>query len=98
MTFKELKNKIKEEQKTLAQEIKEYKGFRKECQDGYVEGLWHRQNDYRHTHIAYCEFFNRTPYERIEQPSDWNKPNSDRLKFQQMEWTTKLDEALRDCA
>jgi len=40
MTFKELKNKIKEEQKLLAQKIKEQKSKRKSVADGYVEGLF----------------------------------------------------------
>jgi len=101
MTFKELKLKVKEEQKFLAQEIKEQKGTRKEVPDGYVDGLVYDQNDYRHHHIAYCEFFNGTPYALIEQPRDNNKPFSNTLESIKNQWETEIDEvdeALRDCA
>jgi hypothetical protein len=98
MTFKELKHEIKEEQKALAQEIKELKGTRKEVQYGYVEGLEWLQNDYRHTHIAYCTFFNNTPYEKIEQPREDNKPSKVKIDSHLTIWMGKIDEALRNCA
>lgn len=98
MTFKELKNKIKEEQKILAQDIKDFKEQRKDSPDGYVEGLWHRQNDYRHIHIAYCQYFNNTPYNLIEQPRDGNKPDSRRLRNISTSWEMVTGEALRNCA
>lgn len=98
MTYKELKNKIKEEQKDLAQKIKELKGKRKQMPSGYVEGLWYNQDSYRHTHIAYCQFFNKTPYDRIEQPQEYNKPRSHSIKSKITIWESKLDEALCDCA
>lgn len=66
MTFKELKKQIKEEQKQAAQQIKELKSKRKESSCGYVFGLDRKRFDYRHRHIAYCSFFNKTPYEKIE--------------------------------
>ena len=97
MTFKELKNKIKEEQKSLAHHIKELKGRRKQEPDGYVEGLWHRRDEYRHNHIAYCEFFNNTPYNMIEKfpREDPVRHRIDRFKSQ---WAEQIDEALRHCA
>lgn len=98
MTFKELKLKIKEEQKLLAEHIKELKGTRKDVPDGYVEGLWHRKNEYRHTHIMYCHFFNNTPYEKIEQPREGNKSISHKLDNLRKGWEAEIDEALRDCA
>jgi hypothetical protein len=99
MTFKELKLKIKEEQKDLAQKIKELKGKRKQVPDGYVDGLWNYRNIYRHTHIAYCQFFNNTPYALIEQPRDDNKPVTHRLDKLKQDWEVEIDEeALRDCA
>jgi hypothetical protein len=98
MTYKELKNKIKEEQKDLAQKIRELKGKRKEVSDGYVQGLWHYQDDYRHTHIAYCQFFNNTPYGLIEQPREDNKPRKTKIQSHFTIWESKIDEALRDCA
>jgi len=97
MTFKELKNKIKEEQKTLAQKIKELKGKRKSVADGYVEGLFMNSYQYRHTHIAYCQFFNRTPYGMIEQTCH-EDPNKQKIKNLINNWETEIDEALRDCA
>jgi hypothetical protein len=98
MTYKELKNKIKEEQKDLAQKIKELKGKRKKVADGLVMGLWHYQNDYRHIHIAYCQFFNNTPYDKIENPRKGNYPVSSKIEFYKGKWEGLLDEALRDCA
>jgi len=118
MTFKELKNKIKQEQKTLAQQIKRGKSLRKPkdrtamteedrslyCSyygeaDGYaywkVTGL---SDYYRHLHIAYCNFFNNTPYEQIEQPRDDNKPRKSRLDQIRKEWESQIDEVVRDCA
>lgn len=118
MTYKELKNKIKEEQKTLAQQIKRGKSIRKpkdrinisEQDRGLYYGHWGESDGfcywkvtglsdyYRHLHIAYCMFFNNTPYEHIEQPRDDNKPRKSRLDQIKKEWQGLLDEALRDCA
>ena len=97
MTYRDLKLKIKEEQKTLAQKIKEQKGKRKQLPDGYVEGLYFNKFIYRHTHIAYCEYFNRTPYEKIENFS-YERPDRNRIDRFKNEWEGQLDEALRDCA
>jgi hypothetical protein len=97
MTFKELKNKIKEEQKTLAQKIREHKSQRKLVKYGYVEGLVFNQYKYRHTHIAYCTFFNNTPYEKIESKCH-EKPSSRKLDDLKKKWESQIDEALRDCA
>ena len=97
MTFKELKNKIKEEQKTLAQEIKEQKGERKGSPGGYVSGLEWNRYQYRHIHIAYCTFFNNTPYEKIEK-SCHESPNDNKIDRFKNDWAGKIDEALRDCA
>ncbi|MDX1806217.1 MAG: hypothetical protein R3267_04230 [Paenisporosarcina sp.] len=97
MTFLELKHEIKEEQKALAQEIKEFKALRKDSPDGYVEGLWHRSDDYRHTHIAYCQFFNNTPYEKIERNCHEN-PRKVKIESHMTIWASRIDEALRDCA
>lgn len=98
MTYKELKNKIKEEQKDLAQKIKELKGKRKQMPDGYVEGLWHYKDDYRHTHIAYCQFFNNTPYDRIEQPREDNKPRTSKIKSHMVIWEAKINETNKEAA
>ena len=73
MTYKELKNKIKEEQKKRAITIRTLKTARKPHiynsnpklfnNLGYLEN---HQDTYRHTHIQYCMFFNKTEYENIE--------------------------------
>lgn len=114
MTYKDLKNKIKEEQKTLALEIRRGKFLRKPdnrtditeddkelyySYDGFncwkIERLsW----DYRHRHIAFCNMFYNTPYERIESPKKSNHPDTHRLDFHKKEWEGQLDEALRDSA
>lgn len=71
MKPKELKLKIKEQQKQLAKDIRIGKFARKpknrtaDNRKYYEERYWNSVN-FRHTHIAYCEFFNKTPYERIE--------------------------------
>jgi hypothetical protein len=103
MTFKELKKKIKEEQKTLAQSITNGKTGRKpknRNDKNYKDwdNLAWNGHEYRHKHIIYCQFFNNTPYASIEQPRDGNKPSSYMLDSIKTEWEGMLDEALRDCA
>lgn len=73
MDFKNLKNKIKKEQKELAATIRILKAARKphiyESNPKLYDSLGDletKQYNYRHRHIAYCEFFNKTPYEDIE--------------------------------
>jgi hypothetical protein len=55
---------------------------------------------YREHHIAYCSFFNQTPYEKIEnkcRPD--NKPNFALIEKIKERWSSELDEeTLRDCA
>lgn len=93
MTFKELKLKIKEEQKTLALKIKELKRKRKDSPYGFVDGLEWATYDFRHKHIAYCQFFNKTPYDKIEK-SCKEDPSSHRIETLEKEWKGHLDEAL----
>jgi len=97
MTFKELKKKIKEEQKSLAQLIREEKSKRKKVPDGYVAGLEFASNKYRHIHIAYCTFFNKTPYSMIE--SDCHEdPDTGRIDRYKKNWETQIDEVICDSA
>jgi len=77
MTRKELKQQIKEEQKERATTIRILKAARKpkvynSNPDFYnkLGYLGSHQWSYRHIHIAYCKFFNNTPYERIERNCD----------------------------
>lgn len=92
MTYKSLKNKIKEEQKSLAYLIRRGKFFRKlknrATQTEEEKKLYGDKidiidynvrsfsQDYRSIHIAYCHFFNKTPYEKIEKPRKKNPFNT----------------------
>ena len=103
MTYKDLKNKIKEEQKTLAQKIKNGKtGLKPKNRNNKnysdLENLWWNCRNYRHQHIAYCQFFNNTPYTLIEQPRDNNLPDTRKVDKLKIEWEGQIDEALRNCA
>ncbi len=118
MIYRDLKNKVKQEQKILAQLIKRGKELRKPCNrtdvtkddkqhyyvsygdidDGFanwkIESL---SDDYRHKHIVYCTFFNKTPYEMVESNCNEN-PDSHRIDSIRKEWEGLIDEALRNCA
>lgn len=102
MTYRDLKLKIKNEQKTLAQQIKNGKSGRKptnrndENYNDWDNLVWNKWI-YRHIHIGYCEFFNHTPYEKIEGFSHVS-PDRRRIDNYKNEWEGQLDEALRDCA
>ena len=98
MTYKELKHKIKEEQKSLAQKIKEKKSKRKESQYGYVHGLDYDRDQFRHIHIAYCQFFNKTPYGMIEQTCH-EDPRKSTIESYMTNWENQIDdEVVCDCA
>lgn len=99
MTYKELKQHIKEEQKTLAKAIKKGKSARKpdnrnEENIGFYEALFWNRINYRYKHVAYCNMFNNTPYEKIEQPRDCNKINKNRLDEIKKDWESLLDEQI----
>jgi len=101
MTYIELKNKIKEEQKLLAEDIKTGKTGRKpknrnKENSGFYEHLFWNRIEYRHRHIAYCEFFNNTPYEKIEQPSAYNKPNRSKIDSYKKEWGSVIVEFITE--
>ena len=104
MTYKELKLKIKEEQKTLAKAIRQGKNARKpdnrnEENIGFYEALFWNRINYRYKHIAYCSMFNNTPYEKIEQPRKYNPINKNRLDRIKKEWESLLDEQIIcDCS
>ena len=113
MNFKDLKNKIKEEQKLLAQKIIRGKYLRKPSQredmtkeekkfyfyrfsfDDYK--LQSLRDDYRHNHIVYCMLFNDTPYNKIENPSDYNKPRTNTLDSLKQKWENQLNEDVCNC-
>lgn len=97
MKFKELKNQIKEEQKQLAHQIRALKQKRKQSPNGYVYGLYGKRSTYRHIHIAYCQFFNNTPYEIIENHCN-ERPNTSIIDKHMNKWFIDLDENVCDCA
>jgi hypothetical protein len=84
--YKEMISQIKEEQKEMAKDIRKKKSQRKQHEYGWVPGLFEMRRDYRHRHIAYC-LLRGTPYERIENPSKYNKPNMDIVKSIMEHWT-----------
>lgn len=90
MKFKELKNKIKEEQKQLVKEIRTAKVKRKKSPDGYISGLSNKRYTFRHRHIAYCQLFNKTPYEKIERKCH-EKPNTFLIDKYMKEWYKEID-------
>lgn len=116
MTYKELKNQIKEEQKALAQKITRGKHLRKPknrvnptkedlhryyyysnyTKEYYFTGTDDLCMEYRHRHIVYCMLFNKTPYEKIENPRDDNRPSKYRLEKIRKEWEAQIDEAFCD--
>lgn len=116
MTFKELKNKIKEEQKQLALKIRRGKFLRKpknrvgmtdedrhlyfyrydQYKEAFFNGSYAMSGDYRARHIAYCMFFNNTPYGMIEKPredADYSKTLAiSRSKDFIKKWKSEIDE------
>jgi len=102
MKFKELKNQIKEEQKESASQIRSLRKDR--------ESTSWLSFTFRHKHIAYCQFFNKTPYEKIEHTTrsitsdsgrtiKINNPNTQIIDKYMKEWEGKeFEEDVRDCA
>ena len=107
MNYKDLKNKIKEEQKNLALKIRRGKFLRKpknrteltkEDKKSFFYGSdfepWEVTSlsyKYRHRHIVYCHMFNNTPYNKIEMPRNNNSPNSNLLEGIRENWEKKID-------
>lgn len=106
MTFKELRKRVKEEQKQLAKDIRRGKYLRKpsnrtditdddknlyyhygDFETYMVEGLsW----NYRHYHVAYCTFFNNTPYNLIES-SPAKGPDTERIRLIKEGWESEIE-------
>jgi hypothetical protein len=119
MKFKELKCKIKEEQKSLARKIKRGKFLRKPTnrkditKDEKTCFVYSDDNgtcffkdwevgrlswEYRHKHIAYCSFFNNTPYERIESTDKYHRPISSKIKSYKKEWESQFEQIIHHSA
>lgn len=114
MTKKELKQKIKEQLKVQAKEIRFGKHIRKpknlqtiteeqvKNYSGIINRPWRLESlrwSYRHDHLAYCMFFNNTAYERIELVCR-QQPSFDVIDHQIKKWESLIDEpeAVCDCA
>ena len=82
---------FKEELKTLAVEIHNYKKERKTHKCGYLPGLIEMKYEYRHWHIAYCEL-RGTPREMIEQPAEENQPSESFIQHVKDVWSKKYAE------
>jgi hypothetical protein len=104
MKYKELRQQIKDSQKETAGILKRVRSIRKpsafakaskELQQEYEKhGSWkevYLKRDYREKHIAYCMFFNNTPYEKIETPREKNKPDFRNIKLFQEIWKSEID-------
>jgi len=96
MTYKQLKNKIKEEQKDRAVKIRILKAARKpkvfQSNPEFYRKLGYlgsHQYEYRHVHIMYCSFFNKTPYDKIERDCH-ESPNSFKLDKLRDEWEEEI--------
>ena len=57
-------------------------------------------HDYRHVHIAYCMFFNKTPYEKIESKvREDHAPKKSLIDHYIKQWESLLsEETIRNCA
>ena len=98
MNYKQLKNKIKEEQKDRAIKIRILKAARKPSvynsnPEFYnkLGSLENHQWEYRHIHIAYCKFFNHTPYEKIERTCN-EFPSEYKIDEFINNWTEEIDD------
>jgi hypothetical protein len=94
--FKELKNRIKEEQKARATSIRELKKARKpdifRSDPEYYRSLGYlerHQFDARHIHIAYSMFFCGRSYDQIERTCH-TKPNMSLVRRYKEGWITEL--------
>jgi hypothetical protein len=96
MKFKELKKQIKEEQKELASKIRNLKSKRKQEDSGYISTTQKRFT-FRHKHIAYCQFFNKTPYEKIERSCNI-EPNINIINKYVKEWYKEIEQDVCDCS
>lgn len=103
MNFKELKCRVKQEQKDIAKNIRLGKQLRKpanfdlstlENKKELANNCSFNSYYFRHRHIAYCMFFNKTPYENIERTCR-EKPDSNQLNHLKSLWESELDETIR---
>lgn len=104
MNFKELRTTVKAELKVRATELRELKKARKPSVYKTMD-INHSRSDlplliddrkwqFRNKHIAYCEFFNRTSREMIEQK--FNEEPSECVIDKYKEKWTEIMEAERD--
>jgi hypothetical protein len=82
----------KEQLKDLTKRIRSLKDNRKECKGTNNYEIWRAGWEYRHEHIAYCLVRGRS-YDQIEQPSEFNKPNFQRIEILKDKLQKQIDEA-----
>ena len=87
---------IKIEQKEKGLTIRSLKKQRKGNKPGdelsnILWDLYKVRNEFRHTHIAYCEIRGKTR-EQIEIPREDNKPNEDKITRTKEEITRRIEE------
>jgi len=89
-----LKNEVKQELKNLTKQIQKEKYFIKYNKDKKIlnnlNKLEKLRYQYRSKHIAYCQFFNHTNYDKIETPKNDNFPSGFLIEKNKTEWLKKL--------
>ena len=85
MTFIILKELVKQELKQLAEELQK----QKHSNDFIL--LEQLKDRYRSIHISYCQFFNNTDYNQIENPNSTNFPNGFLINEIKNTWEEQLN-------
>ena len=85
MTFIILKDVVKQELKKLAEDLQKHKHNNNSI---ILEQL---RNQYRNKHIAYCQYFNNTNYNQIENPNNNNYPNGFLINKIKKSWKEQLN-------
>ena len=84
MTFIILKELVKQELKQLAKDL------HKEKHNSDILTLEELRNKYRNLHISYCQYFNHTNYNQIENPNNNNYPNGFLINKMKKNWKDQL--------
>ena len=99
--------KIKEEQKVLAEDIKQLRLRRKpkrreelgpyELKNKTTKQKWNLSYHYRHIHIAYCELRGRKR-DQIEQPASDNPANESIIQDVKTKWIDEIEKYAQEMA
>ena len=85
---------IKNEHKSLAQQIRKLKNSRKTTAHGYVPGLERLRIEYRHRHIAFCEVLGKTR-EQIEKLNS-KDASENYIKKIKADYISRLEKAVEE--